>query len=774
MSSCANPCWRFTCTLKHNLRKLALVFLLLVPLCHASASIITVPEGGDLQAAINAAQPGDTIVLSAGVSYQGPFTLPVKSGDQYVTIQSSTLDQLPADQRVSMAQSSRMPKILSRWADPAVQTMPGAHHYRFLGIEFTTPSASDLVYDLVRLGDGSSAQDTLAEVPHHLTFDRCYIHALPTQTLKRGIALNSAETTITNCYIADFKVEGQDSQAIGGWNGPGPFHIINNYLEGAGENILFGGAAPSVPGLIPSDIEVRRNYFFKPLSWRVGDPSYAGRRWTIKNLFELKNARRVVIEGNIFENVWLDAQNGYAILFTCINDSGSWARIEDVSFTNNIVRHAGGGVNIRARDDIGATLARITVRNNLFEDISDFWAGGRADLYKILRGGDSITIDHNTGIQTGSVIVFDAVGQLNTNFKFTNNISPHNLYGVFGSESSSGTASLNAYCLLPYVFARNAIPGAWAPGYPVGNFYPAALSDVGFIDLAGSNYRLNTQSLYRNAGTDGKDLGVDFAVLDAATAGVNSSGSNTPSPTPTPTPDPANAPPSVMLTAPFSNAVFGNSQDVRITASANDSDGNVVAVEFYENGALLGASTTAPYSFTWTRVPTGNYQLTAKAFDNRGAVSTSTAVSIVVNNSLRIVTTSDDNNGTTAALNSMTRKAEVFSVTTEMNVGPDKRTRLNIFATGISGSAVNSNTSNDMNVSGVVRLNFAESVIVEARLSDGRAYRLPVEFAGEQGTIPGLDQVNVILIPQLQGAGRVTLTLIVGGFRSNAPAIVVQ
>ena len=44
--------------------------------------------------------------------------------------------------------------------------------------------------------------------------------------------------------------------------------IINNYFEGTGENILFGGADPRIDGLVPSDIEIRRNHFTKPTSWK--------------------------------------------------------------------------------------------------------------------------------------------------------------------------------------------------------------------------------------------------------------------------------------------------------------------------------------------------------------------------------------------------------------------------------------------------------------------------------------------------------------------------
>jgi uncharacterized protein (TIGR03437 family) len=111
---------------------------------------------------------------------------------------------------------------------------------------------------------------------------------------------------------------------------------------------------------------------------------------------------------------------------------------------------------------------------------------------------------------------------------------------------------------------------------------------------------------------------------------------------------------------------------------------------------------------------------------------------------------------------------------TAENLGSDKRTRLSFFASGISGSAVNTNTSNDVAVGGIVRANFAESITVEARLNSGQVLTLPVEFAGVQGTLPGLDQITVILTPELRGAGTVQLSLIVGGQRSNAPTVTIK
>lgn len=147
--------------------------------------------------------------------------------------------------------------------------------------------------------------------------------------MKYGIRLDCANAAIINCRISDFHSVGFDAQAISGINGPGPFKILNNYLEASGENILFGGAAPAIPGLVPSDIEIRQNHFYKPWSWRVGDPSYAGEHWTVKNLLEFKTGTRVWVDGNILENSWADlpiGQSGYAILLTIRTENGNARR----------------------------------------------------------------------------------------------------------------------------------------------------------------------------------------------------------------------------------------------------------------------------------------------------------------------------------------------------------------------------------------------------------------------------------------------------------------
>src|SRR5262245_16179127 len=269
------------------------LLILFISASTSFAATLVVPSGGDLQAAINNAAPGDTIVLEAGATYRGPFTLPKKTGDSYITIQSSRATEITG--RVAPSQSALLAKLRCSTAEPVIRFAAGAHHYKLIGLDVSTFSATDVIYDLVRLGE--SEQTDLSSVPHHLILDRLWVHGFPTQNVQRGISLNSGDTSIINSYISDIHGVGFDTQAICGWNGPGPYQIINNYLEASGENIMFGGALPSIPNLVPSNIEIRRNYFFKPLSWKVGDPTYAGIHWSVKNLLELKNARNVIVDG---------------------------------------------------------------------------------------------------------------------------------------------------------------------------------------------------------------------------------------------------------------------------------------------------------------------------------------------------------------------------------------------------------------------------------------------------------------------------------------------
>ena len=478
--------------------------------------VLQVPEGGDLQAAIDRARSGDTILLRPGARYVGNFVLPKKDGTQYITIRTADATGQPAaGSRVLPSHAGALAKIQSPDSQPALRTAPGAHHWRLQLLEF--PSTRDGFGDILLLGDGSPAQRDLAAVPQRLIVDRCYIHGDPDKGQKRGIALNSGETQILGSYISEIKVKGQDAQAIAGWNGPGPYTIENNYLEAAGENFMLGGADPSIQGLIPSDVVFRRNHLSKPLAWR-------GQDWTVKNLLELKNARRVLIEGNLIEYTWRHAQAGYAVLFTPRNQDGGspWVTVEDITFRYNIVRHAGGGMQIVGTDleHPSGTARRILVSHNLFYGIdADAWEGSGAFVL-IGDGPNDVAIEHNTVQQSGTILL--AFGGTKDEpkaipgLKFRDNIVKHNEYGVFGNDHAVGEDSLRSY-FPGAVFQSNAIAGGDARSYPSGNiFLRDGEFDSQFVSPAAGDFRLRPGSRLRGVSSDKKDLGVDIAALAAA------------------------------------------------------------------------------------------------------------------------------------------------------------------------------------------------------------------------------------------------------------------
>jgi hypothetical protein len=246
----------------------ALAFaLLLTPVASRQLTAIRVSEGDDLQAKINAAKPGDVILLAAGARFTGNFVLPVH-GDTpaFITIRTDA-DGLPTPGvRTGPDASGRLAVLQSPTNMAVLRTAPGAHHWRIENVEFRGNAGG--YGDIIALGHGGGDQRRREDVPHTIVLDRVYIQGDPLLGQKRGIALNSASTEIINSYIADIKAVGQDSQAIAGWNGPGPYTIVNNYLEAAGENILFGGGDPMIEGLVPQDIVIRGNHIARPVSWR--------------------------------------------------------------------------------------------------------------------------------------------------------------------------------------------------------------------------------------------------------------------------------------------------------------------------------------------------------------------------------------------------------------------------------------------------------------------------------------------------------------------------
>ena len=357
---------------------------------------ISVAANGDLQAAIDAAKPGDAIALEPGATYRGPFRLPRKDGDGWIVIAPRSERGLPPpNQRVNPSQAKAMSGSLAASGDAVIETDEGAHHYRLVGLEIA-PADGVFLRALVQIG---AHEKDAAALPHHIVIDRCYLHGDPQQGTRRGVALNGRDSAVVNSYFADFKEVGADSQAIAGWNGAGPFKIANNYLEASGENVMFGGADPTIPDLVPADIEVIGNQLSKPLRWKEGHPSFEGTAWTVKNLFELKNARRVLVDGNLMEYNWPHGQNGFAILFTVRNQDGGapWSadRRRHLREQRRAARR-GGHEPARARRHPPQPAGASASRSSTTSSSTSAGVWGRGRLFQLLDGVEDVTIEHNT------------------------------------------------------------------------------------------------------------------------------------------------------------------------------------------------------------------------------------------------------------------------------------------------------------------------------------------------------------------------------------------
>ena len=132
----------------------------------------------------------------------------------------------------------------------------------------------------------------------------------------------------------------------------------------------------------------------------------------------------------------------------------------------------------------------------------------------LIDGADNIRIRHNTSFNSGTALY--AYGHAVTNFVLENNIVNYGNYGIMGDGASPGNGTLATWfpsaVVLGNVMPNN--PQPWT--FPAGNSYPPNWAAVGFVDLAGGNYRLASTSAYIAAGTGGSTPGADIDALEAA------------------------------------------------------------------------------------------------------------------------------------------------------------------------------------------------------------------------------------------------------------------
>lgn len=304
-------------------------------------STTDIRAGQSIQSAINAASAGDVLRLEVGATFHE--SIAPKSG---VTITSN----VPLADRM-IAPLDALARIVSPTNEPAV-VFQGVAESGLDGVDFLPNVGGES--DVIRINDSAN-----------ILCDRLRLIVPSDQQQKRFILGNGVAVTFRRSYVSGLWKEGQDSQAFCAWDGAGPYRLADLFLEAAGENIMFGGVDSSRPENIPSDISIERVHCTKNPVWK--DMQAAGILTAMKNLLELKSARRVVIQDSLFEKCFAGGQDGTAIVFTPRNQdkTAPWTVVEDVLFQRNIVRDSPSGFDLIGRDNLGPTeqTTRIVIRN---------------------------------------------------------------------------------------------------------------------------------------------------------------------------------------------------------------------------------------------------------------------------------------------------------------------------------------------------------------------------------------------------------------------------
>jgi hypothetical protein len=447
---------------------------------------------GDLQGALNASLPGDSLVLSG--TFTGNYTLPQRACGIGITVTSAGVLP-PAGTRVSPATAAPFAKIVTPNQGPALKTQNPTCGWRLAGFEIGV-AYTGLNYGVVWLGDGGYADETqksLAMVPQQILVDRVYLHGNAASNTTRCLNLNSANTVVRDSYISECHAVGFESHAIGGWNTPGNLLIENSMISGAGINLFFGGADPAIAGLIPSDITVRRNHIWKDPAWKGLYPA--------KGVVELKNAQRVLYEDNVLENSWPSGQSGMCVVFKSQtgNEQGAnlWQGSTDVTFRWNVVRNCQRGLNLQAVGEGGSDrhVARVVAENNLFTGIGTSNGIAPSDGWLLLLTHDlkDITIAHNTFIGNapdyGLAAYFSYSGGAAQRIAITDNILAGQSYYALGGDGGNHTAALTGFAGTSWSFTGNVISevdGQFVGLNPPGNTYVDALSKLGLTPTGAS------------------------------------------------------------------------------------------------------------------------------------------------------------------------------------------------------------------------------------------------------------------------------------------------
>jgi len=269
-------------------------------------------------------------------------------------------------------------------------------------------------------------------------FDRCEV--VGNGSTKRGISAQGKMLLMRDSNVLNICRVGQDSQAVATWDGD-DITLENCVLEAASQSFMSGGASPTVPNHVPSNITLSHCTLTRKLEWR-------GMGLGVKNAWEIKSGRHIHLLNCQIENVWKDAQVGFAGVLTPSQYGNSpECVVEDVLVEGCTHVNVAGGYNILGRtqhDEPELSTQRTNtlrfIRNTFV--LSMAWAGGgTGGMIQIGRSPIGITCEENDVEADGGawLRVTDRLPVEEFSFQ-RNKVTPCGTYGVFAPQGSRGVA----------------------------------------------------------------------------------------------------------------------------------------------------------------------------------------------------------------------------------------------------------------------------------------------------------------------------------------------
>lgn len=501
--------------------------------------------------ACNSAVDSDIVEVASDITFTATYAFPARGTPGYVLVRGDGFS-LAQETRVTPATFAGAytltTNITSGNPGGTVFTMAqGASGWYFRGLKIANGVVSSANPAEALMQWAASTQTQTQHVPTKLIAEQCWLTnpwapaTASTVQCKRGIANSAHYTQMLELRIDGMAGAGLETQAILFARGLGRALVRNNYLEGATENIMFGGAGAGQLGAVDynADIMIRRSHLFKRLDWMNVSSSVATR----KNFVESKNHVRLVVEGCEAENHDGNGQQ-HDLVFNCKPASPAdeaLAKCDDTWVRYCRFRASYGPVNIGAAandagDNRNPGVQRIQITSCLWQDSrcvpgSPNAGSGRfqiVGLQNSARTCPQVVIEWCTAQTGNSVLTISGNSSSNQTsipgLVFRNNVCYLNTqYASPRSNTLTGSTGLDYWCGSGgWTFAGNVAYSTYAgftfPGTIASTNYKASTPIV-FADAGAGDYTL-TDARYLMVATDGGAPGVNMAQLMSFTAGV--------------------------------------------------------------------------------------------------------------------------------------------------------------------------------------------------------------------------------------------------------------